>query len=380
MGLNYREIKRRFDCDPGRAQTELVECIRSGEIKPDEFRLRPLFEATVPDGRELVEMFQPGGGFSLMEAGQAVDTARFANITGQVVYSKIMEASTGEAFVFTNLVKNVPTGFSGERIPGISGIGNESEAIGEGQYYPLAGVNEDYVDTPVTEKSGLIVPVTKEAIFFDRTGVLLNRCSQVGEVIGVRKELKLIDAFIDENRTDWRHKWKGTTYATFQTSTPWINSKTSNPLTDWTNVDAAEQLFMNMVDPGTGLPMIMYADSIVVTSQLLQAANRIMNATESRWGSQSTSVPNTVGQNPYQNKYKVVTSRFLAPQLATDTNWFLTDFNKSVVYFENWPTTVTQAPSNSEAEFTQDIVLRFKASERGTPFVMEPRAIVKSAA
>jgi hypothetical protein len=38
-------------------------------------------------------------------------------------------------------------------------------------------------------------------------------------------------------------------------------------------------------------------------------------------------------------------------------------------------TTVVQAPVNSEAEFTQDIVVRFKASERGTPAIMEPRRI-----
>ncbi len=42
-------------------------------------------------------------------------------------------------------------------------------------------------------------------------------------------------------------------------------------------------------------------------------------------------------------------------------------------YMESWPITVVQAPTNSEAEFTQDIVVRFKASERGTAAVMEPR-------
>ena len=45
---------------------------------------------------------------------------------------------------------------------------------------------------------------------------------------------------------------------------------------------------------------------------------------------------------------------------------------------ENWPITVVQAPTNSEAEFTQDIVVRFKASERGTPAVMEPRRIQRN--
>jgi len=34
---------------------------------------------------------------------------------------------------------------------------------------------------------------------------------------------------------------------------------------------------------------------------------------------------------------------------------------------------VVQAPTNSEAEFSQDIVVRFKASERGVPAIVEPR-------
>ncbi len=37
------------------------------------------------------------------------------------------------------------------------------------------------------------------------------------------------------------------------------------------------------------------------------------------------------------------------------------------------PSTVVQAPVNSEAEFTQDVVVRFKASERGQAAVIEPR-------
>ena len=47
---------------------------------------------------------------------------------------------------------------------------------------------------------------------------------------------------------------------------------------------------------------------------------------------------------------------------------------------ENWPITVVQAPTNSEAEFTQDIVVRFKASERGTAAIMEPRQFQRNRA
>ena len=39
---------------------------------------------------------------------------------------------------------------------------------------------------------------------------------------------------------------------------------------------------------------------------------------------------------------------------------------------ENWPITVTQAPQDSEADFSNDIVVRFKASERGAAAVHQP--------
>ena len=37
------------------------------------------------------------------------------------------------------------------------------------------GFGEDYIETPSTTKRGFIVPVTKEAIFFDRTHLVLSR-------------------------------------------------------------------------------------------------------------------------------------------------------------------------------------------------------------
>jgi CheY-like chemotaxis protein len=51
---------------------------------------------------------------------------------------------------------------------------------------------------------------------------------------------------------------------------------------------------------------------------------------------------------------------------------------KAYAYMENWPITVTQAPANGEAEFNQDIVARYKVSERGAAHAYEPRYMVKN--
>jgi hypothetical protein len=62
-----------------------------------------------------------------------------------------------------------------------------------GMPYPNVGLNEDYIETPSTTKHGFIVPVTREAIFFDRTHLILQRAAEVGEVLGLNKEKRLLD-------------------------------------------------------------------------------------------------------------------------------------------------------------------------------------------
>ena len=57
--------------------------------------------------------------------------------------------------------------------------------------YPNVGLGEDYIETPSTTKRGFIVPVTREAIFFDRTHLILQRAAEVGEVLGLNKEKRL---------------------------------------------------------------------------------------------------------------------------------------------------------------------------------------------
>jgi len=92
-----------------------------------------------------------------------------------------------------------------------------------------------------------------------------------------------------------------------------------------------------------------------------------------------------VAANPLGN-YRVVESRLAYRRIVASgvaaaeakKYWFIGDFKKAFAYMENWPITVTQSPANSEADFSQDIVVRFKASERGAAAVINPRYVVKS--
>jgi hypothetical protein len=199
MSLNYKELKRRYELD-GAEQTSrhLCEALTNRDLAPEDFSIRDLAEALVPDGRQWVRMLDPrsGGGVSVMESTDGVDVTAFLNVTGQVVYSKILDAYTQEAFVASKLVQTIPTRLDGEKIPGISRIADVVEQVSPGMPYPHLGFGEDYIETPSTAKRGFIVPVTKEAIFFDRTHLVLSRAAEVGEILGLNKEKRLLDLIV----------------------------------------------------------------------------------------------------------------------------------------------------------------------------------------
>ena len=382
--IKVRELKRRYELEGAEKAIEhLSEALAARHLRPEDFSIRSLAEGLVPDGREWLDSMDPRRGGFIQEAGETVDVTAFSNITGQIVYSKIMEAYQREEFVVSRLVETIPTRFDGEKIAGITGITDDIQEIRPGMPYPALGFGEDYIETPSTTKRGFIVPVTKEAIFFDRTHQVLSRAAEVGEILGLNKEKRLLDLVIGVTNT---YNWKGTTYNTYQTSVPWINVLATNALVDWTNVDAVEQVFANILDPNTGEPVLVSANQVLVCPQYHAAAMRVFNAAlidyTTTGGPTRTRVD--AGAILRERSYRVDESRLMYRRLLAagvstpEKTWFLGDLKKSFAYMENWPITVTQAVQNSEAEFTQDIVVRFKASERGAAAVLNPRFIVMS--
>ena len=128
MTIKYRELKRRYELE-GAAKRSSTCRKRSARrhLKPEDFSIRDLAEGLVPDGHEWVRLLDPrsAGGVNVLEAGDGVDVTAFLNITGQVIYSKIMEAYTQEAFVVSKLVDTIPTRLDGEKIPGIARLADD---------------------------------------------------------------------------------------------------------------------------------------------------------------------------------------------------------------------------------------------------------------
>ena len=113
----------------------------------------------------------------------AVDASAFAGITGQLLINRCWPPSRPKSSSSASWSPPCPPSLNGERIPGVALPRDPGEDFVEAEEMdPLhyVGFSEEYVETPATVKRQLGIAVTKEAIFFDRTGLVLDRASYVG--------------------------------------------------------------------------------------------------------------------------------------------------------------------------------------------------------
>ncbi len=323
----------------------------------------------------------------VMEAAGAVSSDAFLNITQQFAYSTILQAYDIPERPFSKLIPSRPSKFKWERVPGVSHVGDNALVVDEGKEFPIAGVAEDWIDTPETRKRGLRIPITKEAIFFDQTGLVLERCRQVGDWLGVNKEKRAITCVVDSGETDqaqYRYNWRNTKYATYQTSTPWINQIGSNAMSDYTTIEKAWQTLVQIVDPYTNEPQNVTIRHIVVPPALIAnvpfalkgMVKRVAPGYALSGNPTLTEVPNPMGD--IIGNIQTVSSQLLRSISGSDTHWWLGDLSAAFEYVENWPLQVLNLSTGSHDEFHRDIVAQFRADERGTFNTKQPRKVVLS--
>lgn len=376
----------RRDKKESRYFEDLEEALQKKQIKPTDFSIRDVFLHMVDDGHEIVESWNPnqrGGRGSnqvmLLEAG--IDTSAFQNIMGQIVYSKVLDAWNNPVLIGDKLVDTIQTSFNGEKIPGVTQLGDGAEIVPEGDPYPTLGVSEEWVETPQTTKRGFIVPVTKEAVFFDRTGLVLRRAGDTTNWLAINKEKRILDVcfgIVDLYRRNGAAAIA--TYGDNSGTHDFDNLQATNALVDWTDIENALLLFDALTDPNTAEPILTNPDTVVVPSALLFTAKRVLNATELRFGDGASNTTQQIFNNVVAGMFQILSNQYVKARTSSASTWFIGEFKKAFAYMQNWPITATQAPPSSELEFTSDIISRFKVSERGAVAVLEPRHVVKNTA
>jgi len=394
---SYQRMRRLYeaackDKDSTIGSNQFLEDFResmvNGHYDPFQFSIRELFEHLVPDGREIMASWNPrtrvNSGVVLTEAGGAVTTGMFANVFGQITYSTVLKRFENPVFLWPQLSRNVPTPYEFERVPGVSNLGDVTEDIAEGAPYPTAGVSEEWIDTRPTVKHGVIVPVTKEAAFFDRTGQVLSQAMKVADALAIDKEKRIV-AMAVGNTDAYRRNGKAAvqTYNDNTGDHDWDNLAASNGLTNYTDVENAMLLLEAITDPDTGEPVLVNVETmkLLVPPALRMTARNILNATEIRFGDITAGAGlQTVGsRNPITlGDGSVLSNQYVKDATSSDTTWFFGDWMEAITYRENWPISTPPIPPNSHDEIHNDIMHQFKVTERGEVQMEQPRVLVKS--
>jgi len=357
----------------------LTEALIEGKIKAKDFSLKEL--AVVFAGDDWYESLNPArqGGLMLME-NEAVGSRAFVNLTSAIMYSEIMAGYEEDSAPVAAMVPTEGTRWSGELIPGITPILGDvgDHVVHEGMPFPEYGFGEDWRKTPDTEKRGGIVSVTKELVYFDRLGQMLRVARSVGTELAYNRRSRIYDVIIGRVNN---YNRQGTTYNTYIASGGnWVNQLWSNELVDYTDVEAAEALFNNRVDPYKGRPIVTDpGDIIVMPTKRIVASTIFGPGTITRVTGDNTETL----ANPYANGYRVIIDRWLYAHetryrpTGAALRWYMGDVGKAFKYRQNWAIELMQQGENSDASFERDIIQRFRASERGAAHVDDPTAIAR---
>lgn len=395
------------------AETGLKNALKEGQLGVHEWDIGHVFRECFGDdtfaalrhgsAEDIAEFFDS----VKREAAGAVSTAAFAAVNKAFAYSAFLEPYSYPEFVFSRLIPttNLPPGqVKYLEIPGITNIGDETDVVEEGDPYPVAGVTDNIIRTPDVVKKGLRVEVTKEAIFFDRTGQVVQQCRDVGTALALKREKRCISAVVDAGESKangyYRYRWgKSNTggFATIQTygdssgTHNWDNLAASNAFNDFTNMNTAWQKLMDMTDPFTGERIYFPPKHVVVGPSLAFNVPKVFaaNITTATGGYPTTGNPSrSEYQNPVNTIVGPVTPVGTGSMIYEDINaavsaattWYLGDLTRAIGYLEAWAPRVDSMSTGTSADFERDIVMQFKVSEMGTYFTREPRAIVRCTA
>lgn len=366
----------------------VVQLIKDGKIKIGDVSLRQIGNAVL--GREVMDTVGESSreeevSLVMRDAADPVNLQMFSNITGALVLQGVIEQFQAPEFIGDQLFRaETRTKDDLIRKVGLAPIDDNALVVQEGGEYPSVKFGENYQNLPESQKRGLKIALTREMIWFDKTGQVLEMAQGVGKRLGVDREKRMLRVFLGIVNN---YNNKGTARNTYVASAdPRIN-KHSNPLTDWSDIDDAMALFTAMTDDrSTGEPIIVNPDTIVISPFKTMTVDRILNATDVRTTTNTNT--RTDGSNPIAKlKFKVLSSPWLDWLLVQEASvsaanakqyWHIGQPKKAFTYATIWPLSVRAAAPNDIDDFERDIVMKFRADERGVAYSEAPWHVVQN--
>lgn len=324
---------------------------------------------------------------SALEAGPGIDPTAFTAIslwtgaTAGLVEAQVIEKYQNPAYIGDMLVTVKPTKLNGQKFIGVTGIGNKAQERFPGESHARATFGQHFITTPELSEQALAVEVTQEADFYDLTGQVMETAAGVGEELGYKRELTLLDLVLGVVNP---YSYNGTGYNTYQTSSPWINSQ-QNEMVDYKDIDESSQLFTQMTDPATGKEILVMPNTILHhTARELDFAHQ-MNVTEVRETTNTNTV--TIAPGPIKTRYNRLSSPILDNRMTaanglnlSTTNakkrWFHGDPKGAFMWMEAWPLRTNGVSANEYVMRDKGLIAAFFSNYRGVGAVREPRKMV----
>jgi hypothetical protein len=333
----------------------------------------------------------------------AVDPSALQNVStfnlavAGLVNAQILERFNQPQYIGRTLCRTVPTQMNGQKFIGVGRMAETSKTMQgrrPGERHTQVGFGDQYKTSPETYERALSCWVTKEAVFFDLTSQVLQEAGEVGDNLSYTQEKDIADMVMGVTGLASVHSYNGTSFETYQTASPWINDQV-NAFTNDTDIDEARQLFIGMVDPSSGKEILVNGtDLLVMPANELTVRQQLFGVQLSVGTQLNNGYPQrlAMGSQPMAsiNNYTVTTlsaiwyNRALAADglNLTAANakglWFIGDYQKAFCWMENWPLTPWQASADELTMKDQGLVAVYGANYRGTPFVYEPRYVVRN--
>lgn len=361
--------------------------IDSGKINVDAFSLKELAEATRYP-RTIAERAR------MIDAKEAVDFTTFPTITQKVIQQMTIPGYDMVAHQSSRCCMEIPEteGVETLRYPGLTTFGSLKQRAWTGKYTEATAA-EKYVQRNVPQPWGRIVSLKDVDIMRDRVGLLKLRATAIGTAAGNVEEKEFFYALsdvgtnLDVDHTTYAYYPAGTQTAIYSTSTtadtdgmtPRNSAKTSNALSDATDVQNADALLALQTDEN-GDPIQIYATRLICPRALAPTARKIRAGFIADKSKNGGVVPTSYvgGFGDDQADFDIVATPFL--DLLSTSTWFWgapeRAFIRAVVYPLQTLAEEIGAPHPKYME--EDVVFQARARWLKVTMALDYRYVVKS--
>lgn len=276
-------------------------------------------------------------------------SSAFPNISGQIISNVMIEGYNLFPKEGLKLVRVVPSKLKTSLVAGWTAIGTIREVREKEDYLEVIPPDEKTVRI-VNKKYGGLISLTKEDIFFDRTGELINRARSIGEEGARFQDQLIMEGVIDKNGTVYD---KGILYESDQSN---VNTGAASAL----GTTGFENCYINLLNKTDEQSKKIWVLSdklqLMCAPALLPTAWKLQN---NEYGPQGTA---NLDKNFAQGKFDIIVN----PYQTTTTRWHMGSFKRQFRWEEVWPIeTFMRVGPDSEDGFKKDVIQSHKISLYG---------------